>query len=163
MARAKEQAEKAPRKRKTKAAAPAKKAKEKTTPVEKPKVPTEETKARAVAKYVRVSPRKAQQVIDLVRGKGVEEALALLQFSPKTAAKIISKVVNSAAANAEKNHRLKRESLYIVEAYVNQGPTLKRFRHRAMGRASRIHKRTSHITVALGKQETGEVKRGAKG
>jgi len=112
-----------------------------------------EKKARAVAKYVRVAPRKARKIIDIVRGKNVDEALNILKFSPQAAAKTISKVVNSAAANAESSYRLKREDLFISEAFVNQGPTLKRFRHRAMGRASRIHKRTSHITVVV--QERG--------
>lgn len=108
---------------------------------------------RAVAKYVRVTPRKACKIIDMVRGKNVDEALDVLKFSPQVAAKIISKVVSSAVANAETNYRLKRDALFISEAYVDQGPTLKRFRHRAMGRASRIHKRTSYITVIV--QERG--------
>lgn len=111
------------------------------------------TEARAVAKYVRISPSKAQQVINLVRGRNIAEAVNILAFSPKAAAKIIYKVVNSATANAEKNHNLRRDSLFISEAFVNQGPTLKRFRPRAMGRATRIRKRTSHITVVVREQE----------
>lgn len=110
--------------------------------------------ARAVAKYVRISPSKAQQIINLVRGKSVDEAVSILTFSPKAAAMIISKVVNSASANAEKNHNMRRDILYISEAFVNQGPTLKRYRPRAMGRATRIRKRTSHITVVLRERES---------
>ena len=112
-----------------------------------------EKKARAVAKYVRVSPRKVRKVIDLVRGKNVDAALSILRFSPQAAAKMVSKVLSSAVANAESNFRLNREDLIVGEAHVNQGPTLKRFRHRAMGRASRIRKRTSHITIVV--QERG--------
>jgi len=112
-----------------------------------------EKKAQAVAKYVRVAPRKAKKLIDIVRGKNVDEALNILRFSPQAAAKEVAKVVNSATANAETNFHLKRDNLYVSEAYANQGPTLKRFRHRAMGRASRIHKRTSHIIIVV--QERG--------
>lgn len=119
------------------------------------------SEARAEAKYVRIAPRKAQQVASLIRGKHVDGAVNILKFTPKTAAKAILKVVNSAAANAEKNHRLKPGALFVAEVYANQGPTLKRFRHRAMGRASRIHKRTSHITVVVAELE--EAKRGSKG
>lgn len=117
--------------------------------------------ARAVARYVRIAPRKAQQVADLIRGKHVDDAVSILKFTPKAAAQVILKVVNSAVANAEKNHRLKPEALYVAEVVANQGPTLKRFRHRAMGRASRIHKRTSHVTVVVAELE--EAKRGTKG
>jgi large subunit ribosomal protein L22 len=109
--------------------------------------------ARATAKYVRVSPRKARDVIDLVRGKSVPEAEAILRFTPRGAAEVVGKVVHSAAANAEKNLRLKPETLYVSEAYVNEGPTIKRIRPRAMGRAFRINKRTSHITVGLKQRE----------
>lgn len=109
--------------------------------------------ARATAKYVRVTPRKAKKIIDMVRGKNVDDALNILKFSPQAAAKTVAKVVTSAVANAETAYRLKRDALFISEAYANAGPTLKRFRHRAMGRASRIHKRTSHITIVV--QEWG--------
>lgn len=105
--------------------------------------------ARAVAKYVQVAPRKVRKVMDLVRGKDVDEALNILRFSPQAAAKTVSKVVASAVANAENNLRLRSDALFISEAYIDQGPTLKRFRPRAMGRASRIRKRTSHITVVV--------------
>lgn len=105
--------------------------------------------ARAIAKYVRIAPRKAQQVVDIVRGKQVDEALAILKYTPKAAASIVSKVIKSAAANAETNHNMDRDRLYIAEIYANQGPTLKRFRPRAMGRATIIRKRTSHIGVVV--------------
>ena len=103
----------------------------------------------ATAKYVRVSPRKAGDVANLIRGKKVAEAKAILALSPRIAAKLVGKVLDSAVANAENNHELDADDLYVVQAYVNGGPTLKRFRPRAMGRASRIRKRTSHITVCV--------------
>ena len=109
--------------------------------------------SRAVVKYVRITPSKAQQVINLVRGRNVDEAINILAFSTKAAAKIINKVVNSAAANAEKNHDMRRDVLYISEAFANQGPTHKRFRPRAQGRASKIRKRTSHITIIVRERE----------
>ena len=109
--------------------------------------------ARATAKFVRVSPRKAREVIDLVRGKSVPDADAIFKFTPRGAAEIVGKVVHSAASNAEKNLRVKPETLYVSEAYVNEGPTIKRIRPRAMGRASRINKRTSHITVVVKQRE----------
>ena len=102
--------------------------------------------ARSIAKYVRVSPRKAGQVCSLVRGKNVDEALAILKFTPRGAADIIAKVVKSAKANAENNHEMDADKLYIV---ANQGPTIKRFMPRAQGRATMIRKRTSHIEVVL--------------
>lgn len=105
--------------------------------------------AKAIARYVRVSPRKARQVINEVRGKDVAEALAILRFTRRKAADVISKVINSAAANAEHNHEMDIDSLYIAEAYVDGGPVLKRFRARAQGRAYPILKRTSHITVVV--------------
>ncbi len=109
--------------------------------------------AKATARYVRVSARKARLVVDLVRGKSVAEAEAILKFTPKAAAEVVGKVVHSAAANAEKNLKIKPETLYVSEAYVNEGPTLKRIRPRAMGRASKINKRTSHITVVVKQRE----------
>jgi large subunit ribosomal protein L22 len=105
--------------------------------------------AKAIARYVRIAPRKARLVIDLIRGKQVGEAIAILRHTPKAASPIIEKVLNSAMANAEHNLQLDANKLKVSEAFVNPGPTLKRFRPRAMGRASRIHKRTSHITVVL--------------
>lgn len=105
--------------------------------------------ARAVARYVRISPRKARQVVNLIRGKSLDEALAILRFTPKRASSIVEKVVRSAAANAENNHQLDVDALYVKTTYVDEGPTMKRIRPRARGRADRIRKRTSHITVIL--------------
>jgi len=109
--------------------------------------------AKATARFVRVSARKARLVVDLVRGKSVAEAEAILKFTPRAAAEVVGKVVHSAAANAEKNLKVKPETLYVSEAYVNEGPTLKRIRPRAQGRASRINKRTSHITIVVKQRE----------
>ena len=106
--------------------------------------------ARAVARYVRVAPDKARQVIAHIRGLGVTEAQRVLQFSPKGVAEQILKTLNSAAANAENNAGLDVDDLVVVAATVDEGPTLKRFQPRAMGRAYRIRKRTSHITIVLG-------------
>lgn len=105
--------------------------------------------AKAIARYVRISPRKARLVIDLIRGKEVGEAISILRHTPKAASPIIEKVLKSAVANAEHNYSLDPDSLVISEAYVDPGPTMKRFRPRAQGRASRINKRTSHITVVV--------------
>lgn len=105
--------------------------------------------ARATAKYVRVSPRKAGQMCELVRGKNVKEALAILKYTPRGAAPIVAKVIKSAMANAENNHEMDAENLYIAEIYANQAPTMKRFMPRAMGRATTIRKRNSHIGVVL--------------
>lgn len=105
--------------------------------------------ARAHARYIRIAPRKVQIVIDLVRGKNVNDAIAILKFTPKRASYIVEKLVKSAMANAENNYEMNTDKLYISEIFANQGPTLKRFMPRAMGRATRIRKRTSHITVVL--------------
>jgi large subunit ribosomal protein L22 len=110
------------------------------------------TETKAIGKYIRVSSSKAQQVMNLIRGKHVNEADNILAFSEKGAAKPIGRVLRSAIANAEKNQNLSRDDLMVVEVYADQGPTLKRFRPRAMGRASRIRKRTSHITIVLGQR-----------
>ena len=104
---------------------------------------------RAVAKYVRVSPRKVQIVIDLIRGKQVAAALAILMYTPKSAAPVVEKLLNSAIANAENNLEMSRENLYVAEVYANQGPTLKRYWARSHGRADLIKKHTSHITIVL--------------
>ncbi len=104
---------------------------------------------RASSKYVRVSPRKARLIADQVRGKHIDDARSLLQFSPRSAADDIAKVIESAAANAENNHDLIGDEMVVAEIRVDEGPTLKRFRPRAMGRATPIHKRTCHISVAL--------------
>lgn len=105
--------------------------------------------ARAIARHVRISPTKARRVVNLVRGLPAKEALTVLQFAPQAASEPVYKVVASAIANAENNERLDPDSLLISEAYVDEGPTLKRFRPRAQGRAYRIRKRTCHITIAV--------------
>jgi large subunit ribosomal protein L22 len=105
--------------------------------------------AKAHAKFVRIAPRKAQLVADLIRGKQVGDAIAILRHMPKSASPILEKLLNSAIANAEHNYQLDVNKLFISQAFVNQGPTMKRFRPRAMGRASRINKRTSHITLVV--------------
>lgn len=104
---------------------------------------------RAVARYIRISSRKVKIVIDLIRGKQVDEALAILMYTPKSAAPVVEKLLNSAIANAENNLEMDRSSLYVAEVYANQGPTLKRYWARSHGRADLIHKRTSHITIIL--------------
>jgi len=105
--------------------------------------------AKAIAKYVRMSPMKVGVVLDLIRGKNVNEAFAILKYTPKDAAEVVYKVLKSAVANAENNLNLETASLYVAEAYACAGPTLKRFRPHAQGRAFRIKKRTSHITVIV--------------
>jgi len=105
--------------------------------------------ARAVARYVRISPRKARLETRVIQGKPVGEALAMLRFTPKRAARIVEKVVKSAAANAENNHDMNRDELVIASAYVDEGPSLKRIMPRARGRADRYQKRMSHITVVV--------------
>ena len=105
--------------------------------------------ARAVARHVRLSASKARRVVNLIRGLPAREALTVLQFAPQAASEPVYKVLASAMANAENNERLDPDSLLISEAYVDEGPTFKRFRPRAQGRAYRINKRTSHITVVL--------------
>ena len=98
---------------------------------------------------MRISSRKVKVVIDLIRGKSYAEALGILEFTPKAAAEVVKKLLESAAANAENNLDMSRDTLYVAEVFANQGPTLKRFRPRAQGRAARIRKRTSHITIIL--------------
>ena len=105
--------------------------------------------AKAVAKYIRISPRKAAQVADLVRGKSVGEAYAILKFTPNKGAAIIEHLLKSAVANAEHNYNMDVDKLYVSTIFVDQGPSLKRFKPRAMGRADGIMKRTSHITVMV--------------
>src|SRR5690554_2237579 len=100
--------------------------------------------AKAQAKYVRIAPRKARVVMDLIRDKNLMEAFSILRFIPKRASGIIEKVLQSAAANAEHNYEMNKDDLYVYRAYVDEGPTLKRFIPRALGRATRIRKRTSH-------------------
>ncbi|GIF72867.1 hypothetical protein Asi02nite_23850 [Asanoa siamensis] len=105
--------------------------------------------ARAVARHVRISPNKARRVVNLVRGLPAKEALTVLQFAPQSASEQVYKVLASAIANAENNERLDPDALLVSEAFVDEGPTMKRFRPRAQGRAYRIRKRTCHITVAV--------------
>ena len=105
--------------------------------------------ANATLKYARISARKVKIVSDLIRGKDVDEALAIVKFTPKASSEIIEKLLKSAIANAENNHEMKAENLYVAEIYANQGPTLKRIRPAAKGSAVRIRKRTSHITIVL--------------
>lgn len=111
--------------------------------------------AKAVARTVRIAPRKARLVIDLIRGKQVGEAVAILRHTPKAASSIIEKVLKSAVANAEHNYDMDVNNLVIEKAYVDEGPTLKRFRPRAQGRASQINKRTSHITIIVSEKKEG--------
>ncbi len=103
----------------------------------------------AIARYIRISSRKVKIVIDLIRGKSVAEAEAILRFTPKAASEPVLKLLKSAVANAENNSNLPADGLYVAEVYANQGPTLKRYRPRAQGRATHIRKRTSHITIIL--------------
>ena len=109
--------------------------------------------ARAVSRFQRVSPRKARLVVDLIRGKSVDEARTILRFSPRAASEIVEKTLNSAVANAEKNLKIKPDDLVVATTFVDEGPTLKRIQPRAMGRAFRINKRTSHITVIVKQRE----------
>ncbi len=104
---------------------------------------------RAQAKWVRVSARKARLVTDHIRGRSVPEARTVLAFTPRAAAREVEKVLKSAVANAEANHGMTGDNLLVAAAYVDEGPTMKRFRPRAQGRAYRIRKRTSHITIVV--------------
>jgi large subunit ribosomal protein L22 len=104
---------------------------------------------KAVARYVRISPRKVRPVMALIKGKAVDEALAVLRFSPNRASQAVAKVVKSAAANAENNLELARDTLRVAQAYVDSGPSTKRMQARARGRADVIKKRSSHITIVV--------------
>jgi large subunit ribosomal protein L22 len=104
---------------------------------------------RAITRYVRISPRKVRLVTELIKGQPVEEALTTLKFMPKKAARLVSKTLQSAVANAEQNPNIDIDTLYIKRIFVDEGPSMKRWRARAMGRATRILKRSSHITVIL--------------
>lgn len=106
-------------------------------------------KAEATLKYARISSRKVKIVADLIRGKKIDEALAIVKYVPKASSEIIEKLLKSAIANTENNHHMAHEKLYVAEIYANQGPTLKRIRPAAKGSAVRIRKRTSHITIVL--------------
>jgi large subunit ribosomal protein L22 len=104
---------------------------------------------RAVARFVRISPRKVRLIMDQVRGKKVEEALHMLSFAPQRGARILKKLINSGVANAEQNSDIDVDTLYLKRVYADQGPTLKRWRPRALGRATKIGKKSSHLTVIL--------------
>ncbi len=108
---------------------------------------------KAVARFVRVSPRKARIVVDQVRGKSVEQAREILAFTNRAVAEDVEKVLNSAVANAEHNNHLRADNLVVKAAFVDEGPTLKRIRPRAKGSAARIRKRTSHITIIVAPRE----------
>lgn len=112
--------------------------------------------ARAIARNLRVSSRKAKLVVDLIRGKSLGEALSILALTPNKAARMTDKVVRSAMANAENNHGMDPEKLYVYRIYADQGPTMKRYKAGPQGRAFPIRKRTSHITVILREQEDEE-------
>ena len=147
---AKAETAKAPKKSAKKTdAKKAAKAESKTKAPAKKAAPAAPPGVRASARDVRIAPRKARLIADQVRGLHIEKARALLQFSPRAAAEDIHKLIDSAAANAENNHDLIGDEMKVSSITVDEGPTLKRFRPRAMGRATPIHKRTSHIAVAL--------------
>ena len=110
-------------------------------------------KAEATLKFARISSRKVKIVADLIRGKDVDEALAIVKYAPKASAEILEKLLKSAIVNAENNHNMKHEKLYVDQIYANQGPTLKRIRPAAKGSAVRIRKRTNHITIVLKERE----------
>ena len=134
---------------------PAKKAAAKKEPAKKemPKAKPAPIVVRASSRYVRVAPRKARLVADQIRGLHIDRARALLQFSPRGAAQDIGKLIESAASNAENNHDLVADEMKVAEITVDEGPTLRRFQPRALGRATPINKRTSHIAVALSPEE----------
>ncbi|MEK4027332.1 MULTISPECIES: 50S ribosomal protein L22 [Bacillaceae] len=111
--------------------------------------------AKAVVRTVRIAPRKARLVVDLIRGKQVGEAVAILRHTPKAASPVVEKLLNSAIANAEHNYDMDVNNLFVKKVFVDEGPTLKRFRPRAMGRASAINKRTSHITIVVSEKKEG--------
>jgi large subunit ribosomal protein L22 len=111
--------------------------------------------AKAILRTVRIAPRKVRLVVDLIRGKQIGEAVAILRLTPKAASPVVEKLLKSAVANAEHNLDLDMNKLVISEVFVDEGPTLKRFRPRAMGRASAMNKRTSHITIVVSEKKEG--------
>lgn len=120
--------------------------------------------AKAVEKFIRISPRKLRYVADVIRAKRVDDAVDLLTFTTKKAALIIRKAVQSAAANATENHKMNEDDLVVEKIFINEGPILKRFRPRARGRATKIRKRTSHLTVIVSDGREEEAKdNGSKG
>jgi ribosomal protein L22 len=134
-------------------AEPKKAAAEAKKPAPKPREKPVRVMVRASARFVRVAPRKARLVADQVRGLPIDEARSLLRFSPRGAARDIERLIESAASNAENNHELVADEMRIAEITVDEGPTLRRYRARALGRATRINKRTSHIAVALSPED----------
>jgi ribosomal protein L22 len=149
-----EEAEEKPkrgRRRSSETSAPAKAPVHKKSPA--PRTADGTVVVRAQAKYVRHAPRKARLVVDHIRGKSIDEARAILTHTPRAAAVDVLKLLESAVANAENNHELVADDLVIRKAYVDEGPTLKRYRPRALGRATRIRKRTSHMTIQLSPKE----------
>lgn len=110
-------------------------------------------KAKAEAKYIRVSPRKLKGIADLVRGKNVKDAKAILKFTPNKGARVFLKVLESAIANAENNHHMNVDNLFVAEIYANQGPTMKRFKAGSMGRANPQLRRTSHVGVMVAERD----------
>jgi ribosomal protein L22 len=148
----KDASQKAAKKEGAKKAAGKKETSKKSAP-SKPAVKPGPIVVRASSRYVRVAPRKARLVADQVRGMHIDKARALLQFSPRGAARDIGKLIESAASNAENNHDLIADEMRVAEITVDEGPTLRRFRPRALGRATPINKRTSHIAVALSPEE----------
>ena len=144
-----EEAKPSRRRRSSETAAPA--PAQKKTPA--PRAPDGAVVVRAQAKYVRHAPRKARLVVDHIRGKSIDEARAILQHTPRAAAVDVLKLLESAVANAENNHELVADELVVRKVYVDEGPTLKRYRPRALGRATRIRKRTSHMTIQLSPKE----------
>ena len=109
--------------------------------------------ARAYLRYARISPRKVQIVLDLIRNKPLDQAMAIVKHTPKAACEYLEKLLKSAAANAENSHNMDKNNLYVAECFVCPGPTLKRIRPRAQGRAYRVLKRTSHVTLVLKEKE----------
>jgi large subunit ribosomal protein L22 len=148
-AESKKSAKKADAEKKGKKASKADAKKEPAKKKEAPKAKPAPIVVRASSRYVRIAPRKARLIADQVRGLQIDRARALLQFSPRAAAQDIGKLIESAAANAENNHDLVADEMRVAEITVDEGPTLRRFRPRALGRATPINKRTSHIAVAL--------------
>lgn len=109
--------------------------------------------ARAYLRYARISPRKVQIVLDLIRNQPADKAMAILKHTPKAASELLVKLLGSAMANAENNHNMDKKNLYVAECFVAPGPTLKRMRPRAQGRSFKILKRTSHVTLVLKEKE----------
>lgn len=115
--------------------------------------------AKAILRFVRVAPRKARVVVDMIRGQQVPQALSMLKYTPRAAAKVVEKVLRSAVANAEQKELGESDAMWVSQAYVDCGPTYKRFRARSMGRANSIHKRTSHITLIVSAPESAPKKK----